>query len=250
MTNIVSIVTPAYKPVPEYVLDAYNSLCVQKLPEGWEWEWIIQQDGCDNDALSALPSDSRINIAAGRRAGEATSRTLCLARATGELIKVLDADDQLTPGALDREINVFSSNPEIGWTTTKVLDLLPDGTTVGFDWNPADGVVERGEVLDFWRSHNYRAQVHPATLCLRRTLVMALGGWMALPASGDTGLLIAANTIASGYFIGEVGLLYRKWSGQMTSQPAHTDPAERSARMKIIEERAQALKILWEFQNV
>jgi hypothetical protein len=31
---------------------------------------------------------------------------------------------------------------------------------------------------------------------------------MALPASGDTGLLLAANAISPGYFISEVGLLY------------------------------------------
>jgi hypothetical protein len=74
---------------------------------------------------------------------------------------------------------------------------------------------------------------------------MALGGWMALPASGDTGLVMAANTITLGYFIGEVGLLYRKWAGQMTNQPAHNDPVEWSARMAIIEERALSLKALW-----
>jgi glycosyltransferase involved in cell wall biosynthesis len=245
MTKVVSIVTPAYKPVPEYLVEAYNSLRTQKLPTGWEWEWVIQQDGHEDNAPSILLSDPRVNIATGRRAGEPTARNLCLARARGELIKVLDADDQLAAGALAREIDVMSSNSEIGWTTAKVLDLLPDGSTVGFDWNPEDGVIELGRVFDFWRSHNYRADVHPATLCLRRSLVMALGGWMALPASGDTGLLIAANTVALGYFIGEVGLLYRKWPGQMTNQPAHNDPAEWSARMAIIEERARSLKTLW-----
>ena len=70
---------------------------------------------------------------------------------------------------------------------------------------------------------------------MRRDLVMALGGWMALPASGDTGLLLAANAISTGYFITEVGLLYRKWPGQMTSQAVHTDETEWPARMAIIE---------------
>jgi hypothetical protein len=93
--------------------------------------------------------------------------------------------------------------------------------------------------------HNYRAQVHPVTLCMRRELVMALGGWMALPASGDTGLLLAANAISTGYFITEVGLLYRKWPGQMTSQAAHIDETEWPARVAIIEARASALAHLW-----
>jgi hypothetical protein len=96
---------------------------------------------------------------------------------------------------------------------------------------------------DHWRSHQYRAQVHPATLCIRRDLLLALGGWMALPASGDTGLLLAASTIRAGYFIAKPGLLYRKWPGQMTSQNAHT--TEWPARMHIIQSRAEALTALW-----
>jgi hypothetical protein len=86
--------------------------------------------------------------------------------------------------------------------------------------------------------------MHPATLCLRREIVFALGGWMALPASEDTGLLVAANTISPGYFIGTPGLLYRKWPGQMTSQPSHHEETERDARTRIIAERARALESL------
>ena len=246
VNHVISVVTPAYRPVPEYLTAAYDSLRAQDLPGGWEWQWVVQEDGQSGEAARILPDDPRISPGSGRRAGEPTTRNMCLSRATGELIKVLDADDQLTPGALAREIEVLSDYPEIGWTTAAVLDLLPDGSTLGFDFNPASGPIECGEILRFWRSHDYRSNVHPATLCLRRRLVTALGGWMALPASGDTGLLIAANTISTGYFIPDIGLLYRKWPGQMTSQAAHSQPTEWAARMAIIEERAAALAFLWE----
>jgi glycosyltransferase involved in cell wall biosynthesis len=169
------------------------------------------------------------------------ARTLALSRVDGELIKVLDADDQLTPGALGRDIAAFDAHPQIGWTTSRVLDLLPDGSTAGWDKDPAGGVIDRGAVLTFWQANDYRASVHPATLCLRRDLVFALGGWMALPASEDTGLLLAANAVTAGYFTREYGLLYRKWPGQVTSQAAHREPAEYQARMRIIEARAHAL---------
>ncbi|QEV39866.1 hypothetical protein CP978_16030 [Streptomyces nodosus] len=49
----------------------------------------------------------------------------------------------------------------------------------------------------------------------------ALGGWMALPSSEDTGLLMALNAVSTGWFIEECGLLYRKWPGQSTAQDAH-----------------------------
>lgn len=246
MSHVISVVTAAYQPVPEYLTAAYESLRSQYLPEGWQWQWVVQEDGQTGDVARMLPEDDRISSGSGRRTGEAATRTMCLSRATGDLIKVLDSDDQLVPGTLAREIDVLTRYPDIGWTTTRVLDLLSDGSTVGFESDPPEGKIELGQVLDHWRSHNYRAQVHPVTLCMRRELIMALGGWMALPASGDTGLLLAANAIRPGYFISEVGLLYRKWAGQMTSQAAHTDATELPARMALIEERANALATLWQ----
>jgi hypothetical protein len=242
----ISVVTPAYKPVAEYIAAAYASVTGQRMPAGWQWQWVIQEDGEAADLAGMLPPDPRISLGSGRRrAGEPTTRNLCLARASGELIKVLDADDQLAPGALERDIEALSSRPDIGWATSRAVDLLPDGSTAGFDTDPAEGRIECGAVLEHWRTHDFLAQVHPATLCIRRALVFALGGWMALPASGDTGLLLAANAVSPGYFTAQTGLLYRKWPGQMTSQAAHADVVERSARMAIIEARAMAMAALW-----
>jgi glycosyltransferase involved in cell wall biosynthesis len=249
MTHTISIVTPAYKPVAEHLTAAYESLRAQEMPRGWRWQWVVQEDGETGDLARILPSDGRISTGSGRWSGEPTTRNMCLSRATGELVKVLDADDQLMPGTLAREITILTTQPDIGWTTCRVLDLLPDGSTAGFD-DPPHGPIELGEVLEHWRTHDYRASVHPATLCIRTDLVLALGGWMALAGSGDTGLLLAANAISRGYFISDVGLLYRKWPGQMTQQAGHTDAIERPARMAIIEARATALATLWNHRSI
>ena len=245
MTRLISIVTAVYRPVPEYLQAAYESICAQELPENWSWQWIVQEDGQTGDVARLLPSDPRTITGNGRRGGACVARTLSLSRAEGEFIKNFDADDMLTPGSLAREITVLDGNPDIGWTTTRVLDLMPDGSTAGFELDPPEGRLPRGTVVAHWKSHNYRAQVHPTTLCMRRDLLVALGGWMALPASSDTGLLMAADAVSDGYFIREVGLLYRKWEGQVTRQPAHTDEAEWPARMKVIADRAESLASLW-----
>ncbi len=241
MTQLVSVITPVHAPSLPHLRDAYESLRAQELPDGWEWEWLVQEDGQAGILHEALPNDDdRIRLGMGRRGGPGVARTLALARATGTLVKVLDADDLLTPGVVERDIKALE-DPDIDWSTSRVLDLLPDGTTAGFPGDPPPGRIARGAVLDYWRSHDYRASVHPATLCIRRDLVLALGGWMALPASEDTGLLIAASVVRDGHFTHEVGLLYRKWPGQATGQPAHIDPIERDARMRLIDDRARAL---------
>jgi hypothetical protein len=79
---------------------------------------------------------------------------------------------------------------------------------------------------------------------MRRGLLLALGGWMALPAGEDTALLMVASVASTGYFISQPGLLYRKWPGQATAQPGHTDPEQWAARNGIIEARALALRDL------
>jgi len=241
--RVVSVITPVHAAGAMYLSHAYRSLVAQDLPDGWSWEWIIQEDGDDagTTVTDLLPSDERISYSSGRRGGPGIARTMALSRARGELVKVLDADDELPPGTLWRDVQVLASNGLIDWTTSRVLDLLPDGSTAGFDFDPPEGRIEVGQVLDHWIRHEHRAQVHPATLCIRRSVLLMLGGWMALPASEDTGLLLALNAVSTGWFIPTPGLRYRKWPGQATAAAAHTNPAERTARMAVIEARARAL---------
>ncbi|MFJ2743598.1 glycosyltransferase family 2 protein [Streptomyces sp. NPDC087440] len=241
MTRRIIIVTAVHAPSAQFLSEAYKSLCDQELPEGWEWHWLIQEDGQGDDVTPHVPQDERVTFRQGRRGGPGVARTIALAHADGDYVKILDADDQLAPGALARDLAALEADPSIGWATSRVLDLLPDGSTAGFPGDPEPGPIERGEVLDFWKANNFRASVHPATLFVRRDLLVALGGWMALPASEDTGLLLALNSVARGWFSAEVGLHYRKWEGQATGQAAHVDPAERDARMAVIEARARAL---------
>ncbi|MEV0534706.1 glycosyltransferase [Kitasatospora sp. NPDC050463] len=244
MTNLVTVITAVHGPSAEYLADAYKSLLEQDLPDGWDWQWVIQEDSETDDVAPHVPDDARISFGQGRHGRAGMARTMGLSRATGQFVKVLDADDMLPPGTLARDLAVLTSRPDVAWTTSRVLDLLPDGTTVGFDQDPPAGPVERGEVLAHWKAHDFRAQVHPATLCVRRDLLLALGGWMALPASEDTGLLLALNAVSRGWFIEDTGLLYRKWPGQSTHQAAHSQEVERAARMAVVQARAEALLAL------
>lgn len=246
MTRLISVITPSYRPVPDQLREAYDSLRTQELPQGWDWEWVIQEDGDTGAAKEILPDDPRLIFGTGRRGGVALTRNLALAQSRGELVKNLDQDDILTPGVLARDIAILSVDlPVIQWTTSRVLDLLPDGSTVGFDNDPPTGQLEPGFVFNHWITHNYRLPVHPTTICIRRALAVALGGWMAVPGSDDTGLLTAASVISSGYFHHEVGLLYRKWPGQVTADLAHTEPTEWELRMSLIRERAESLTKIW-----
>ncbi|MBS2962092.1 glycosyltransferase [Actinocrinis puniceicyclus] len=239
--NTISVLTPVYQPEPEYLTAAYDALAAQDLPAGWQWEWVVQEDGETGRARAILPDDERISFGFNPHGGVAITRNLALARAKGHLIKNLDQDDQLTTGSLARDIAVLEAKPDVQWTTSRVLDLMPDGSTIGFDNDPPTGRLYPGQILKHWREHNYRLPVHPTTVCIRRNLVTAVGGWMSVPGSDDTGMLIAASMLGTGYFIGEVGLLYRKWPGQVSAQPEHKEATTWTLRMQLISERADAI---------
>ncbi|MEU8070603.1 glycosyltransferase [Micromonospora sp. NPDC049151] len=121
LTQLVSVVTPVHAPSIEHLAGAYESLAKQEMPTGWDWQWLVQEDGQTGALVDALPDDPRISLGTGRPGGPGVARTLALSRVAGDLIKVLDADDQLTPGALARDIAAFDVHPQIGWTTSRVL---------------------------------------------------------------------------------------------------------------------------------
>lgn len=244
MTRVVSIITAVHEPAVHFLSDTWNSLKDQVLPRGWTWEWLVQEDG-PAGAADVLPGDPRISVDANRKGGAAITRNMALPRARGELVRVLDADDQLTPGALARDVQVLAEQSDIGWTTCRVLDLMPDGSTVGWEHSdPPRGRMSRGRTLDYFERNNFRLPVHPATLCIRHDLLLALGAWMALPLGEDTGLLLAASVVSDGYFIDQPGLLYRKWPGQTTTQISQAGSKEWTTRMRVVDQRARALLAL------
>ncbi|MYY83400.1 MULTISPECIES: glycosyltransferase family A protein [unclassified Streptomyces] len=242
MTRIMSVVTPVHDAALPFLPEAYASLRSQELPNGWAWEWLIQVDGGKAvDVPADIREDARVAVGDNRRGGPGVARTMAWGRSKGELVKVLDADDVLPAGALARDIEVLEAHPSVGWTVCKVLDLMPDGSLVHYTLgDPDPGQLTRGELYAYW-STTHRPAVHPASLCIRESLLAQAGGWMALPASEDTALLLALDVMADGWFIGEAGLHYRKHPGQTTAHPDHRGGAEWEARSRAIGKRIKAL---------
>ncbi|MDQ0378185.1 hypothetical protein [Amycolatopsis thermophila] len=66
---------------------------------------------------------------------------MALARATSEIVRTLDADDLLLPGALARDVQALS---RVAWCTSACVDLLPDGSTRPGPDDPPGGPVPPG----------------------------------------------------------------------------------------------------------
>lgn len=64
----VVIVTAVHGPSAPFLPEAYASLCAQELPDGWEWRWVIQEDGRTQDVRPHVPDDPLVGSCSTRGA--------------------------------------------------------------------------------------------------------------------------------------------------------------------------------------
>ncbi|MDH6123994.1 hypothetical protein [Kitasatospora sp. GP82] len=200
----ISVITVVPDGGHRHLPEAYRSLCDQRLPAGWEWQWVVQ--GAPSDAL---PEDARVSVSAG--AGAAGDDALV--RATGSLVRALDADGLLPQGALGRDIEIMTQHPELGWCLSPGLELRADETLSA---GPADlpaGPLHPGVLAAVLREGHQHARMElpapGANLTARTELVRALGSRPEPTAGADLGLLLACEAVAQGWMIEEPGVIRR-----------------------------------------
>lgn len=238
----VSVITAADSARSRFLADAYESLAGQVLPPGRSWEWCLQLDGPGPGAFR-VPEDHRVSSRAhGGRAGAAASRNLALARARGAFVVTLDADDVLLPGALATVLDLFDRDPGAGWVATGHARMAPDGSLgppeplrIGTRTVPAGG-------LPSWWEEFGHVPLIPHCVAYRATAARAAGGWMALPRSEDTGLMMTVAHHWPGRTRDVATLGYRHWPDQQTAEPWITDGSyAKAAGRLLIEQRLEAL---------
>ncbi|TDD56590.1 glycosyltransferase family protein [Saccharopolyspora elongata] len=235
----ISIVTAVVRGKHQHLFDTYESLASQELPDGWDWQWIVQEDGQTGLLDDLLPKDPRISPGASQHGRASMARTIGLNRAEGELMRTLDADDILPAGALAQDVKALTGSPEFGWCVSPTLDLMPDGSLLPGPCDPEPGPLPPGVLYEGQAAGHL--QVVGTTMCTYTALVRALGGWPALFADEDVALMLAVEAVAPGMMLPDPGLHYRKWPGATTAQPADYRPDEGHLRNAAILSRADAL---------
>lgn len=237
----ISLITAVLDGYHEHLPETYESLRTQSLPAGWDWQWIVQEDGETGRPLQVLPTDRRIAANTGPRGRAATARTMALTHANGIIARALDGDDLLTDGALARDIETLADYPEIGWCVSPTVELQPDGTEHPSDPLADPGPLPMGYFLDSADRLNLPL-IAGGTMCAYTDLIRALGGWPAVPANDDVGLLLAVEAVSDGWMIDKPSLMYRRWPGSTTDV---LDAARASAvreRRAAMLDRAESLR--------
>ncbi|CAM3252099.1 Glycosyl transferase [Stackebrandtia soli] len=233
------MITPTHGGSP-FIRETYRSLVDQSMPDGWSWEWLLQEDGSEPSLDGSTFADPRVRYEAnGTRLGVAMTRNMALSRARGQFVQVLDHDDLLLADALNRHIDALS-DARIGWAIGQADDLLPDGTRESFAPLIPLGLVSKGAVIDYAVANGGNFPLHCANLFARTPLIRALGGWAASPADEDLVLAAALSELASGWHGADVTWLYRQHASQITRDPRTTKWSELSRRIAL--QRADAVR--------
>lgn len=110
---LVSVVVPTYN-YGRYIAEALASILTQTVSD---LEVVVVDDGSTDDTQEVLQpfTDPRVCVVRQEHAGTAAARNRGKAKARGQFIAWLDADDLWRPTFLERQLAVLEAEPEIGF---------------------------------------------------------------------------------------------------------------------------------------
>jgi glycosyltransferase involved in cell wall biosynthesis len=190
---LVSILVPAYNAAP-WLAATLESALSQDWPEK---ECIVWDDGSTDATLEIARSfEARgVVVLSGPNRGASGARNAAFAASRGEWIQYLDADDQLHPGKISRQMEVALAS-ERRWLLcgnwARFVDspgnAASDAQILSEDAAPVDWLV---------RKFNTHAMMHPGAWLAPRALLEKAGPWDARLSLDDDGEYFTRVLLAS-----------------------------------------------------
>jgi glycosyltransferase involved in cell wall biosynthesis len=239
----ISIITATHRPDAPYLHETYNSILRQTETN---WEWLIQYDGATWEPPAwlrrALTDDPRVQLHLnGQYLGIAMTRNRALSRAQGRYIQVLDADDQLTPHALEKLKNELAADPELSYAIGCIVKYRSADESQPQTLHLPFGKLEPGTIGDFWLE-NGKMPLHASSGMWDRRTLIAHGGWTAIHVSEDTAVALAISEQHAGIFIEHPTFIYRVHENSTVHHPdywtVHRSTAHVFVREQILAIRA------------
>ncbi|HEY7654411.1 MAG TPA: glycosyltransferase [Methylomirabilota bacterium] len=168
MSALVSVIMPA-RNADAWLEESLGSILRQTYPR---FEVIVVDDGSTDrtGALLAAVSDSRVTVLSQPPAGLTVSLNRGLARAKGEMVARMDADDVAMPERFARQIAFLEAHPDIGVVGTGCLEMGPTGEVVRVVRPPErDPAIRRALIRE-------NPFVH-ASVMMRRGVLDRVGGY-------------------------------------------------------------------------
>lgn len=209
---LISVVIPAYN-AADTILRALRSVKRQTVAP----LEVLVVDDCSVDVTRALVSEQTEIpvelISLPRRGGAANARNIGIGKAKGDLVALLDADDEWIETKLEKQIKVIESNPSMTFVACRSLHLSADGHVIG----PIHGGVPIATGTEAWRSLLVENFVATPSVMARREAVLGVGGFdPALPIAEDQDLWIRLALAGEVGFVDEVLVLVYERPGSLS----------------------------------
>lgn len=144
---LVSVVIPNYN-YAKFISETIESVLAQTYAN---LEVIVVDDESADDSLEVLKKfDGRITVIAQKNQGVSRARNNGAAKASGEFIAFLDADDVWMPTKIERQMQRFTEDGELGMVHCSMTYIDPAGNVCGENREGMEGDVS-SELLKFDR---------------------------------------------------------------------------------------------------
>lgn len=213
--SLISVVIPCYN-AEAFLRETIESVLAQTYRN---YEIILVDDGSTDGTAEIIKSyGAAVRGISTPNRGASAARNLGTAMSQGDFIQYLDADDLLTPQALETKLEaLLSTNGDVAYSGWQKLEQSKDGqfTPKEVKERPIEAVHSDPEIAlftDFW--------CPPAALLYGRRIVEKIGGWNeSLPVIQDARFFLDA-ALWGGKFIRVpgVGAYYRIHGSQSLSR--------------------------------
>jgi GT2 family glycosyltransferase len=207
----ISVVVPAYNG-ERTILETIKSIQQQTFSD---FELIVINDGSTDRTLELLATveDPRLKVFSYENGGLPVARNRGIARAMGEFITFIDADDLWTPDKLELQLAALQQHPEAGvaYSWTLVMDEKGEG------FYPGKSVSFEGNVYPQLLLSNFIAS--GSNVMLRREAITSVGEFdPTLRSCEDWDYWLRVAALWSFVVVPKYQILYRQSSGAMSSK--------------------------------
>jgi glycosyltransferase involved in cell wall biosynthesis len=198
---LASVVIPCYNQA-EFLAEAIQSVLAQTYGE---IEIVVVDDGSPDDTREVVSRYPGVRYMRQENQGLAGARNTGFQESKGEYMVFLDADDRLTPNAVEAHLSCFAKHPEAGFVVGDIDQIAADGSYI---YSPRWPIVEASHYEELLRVNHVANTI---AVMFRRSVIDELGGFEALysPAE-DYELLLRATRLFSSVHHRTVVAQYRR----------------------------------------
>jgi hypothetical protein len=162
---LVSVIIPSYNQA-HFLHEAIESVLGQTYPH---MDVVVVDDGSTDNAVEVASGYPGVRYIRQENRGVSAARNTGIRHSTGQFLVFLDADDRLTPHALEAGLICFGAHPESAFVWGRCRFIALDGAVLGDNL----GFTVKSDYYAAMLRRSYIAM--PAMVMFRRTVLEAAG---------------------------------------------------------------------------